>query len=175
MSGVSIVRRIGQIILLVALQVLLLNKINLFGYVTPMLYIWITIKMDSSCSRNGLMLISFFTGLCVDIFTGTPGMHAAAITLLAFVQPYIIKLFASYDRRELMIPGMDSMRKGPFVGYVSLSVLVHHLFYFILKSIPVADWSMLISKVIFSAALTVLLIVVVEMSFVKNANKKSRR
>ena len=56
-----------------------------------------------------------------------------------------------------------------------INTLIHHLLYFVLKSIPVADWSMLISKVIFSAALTVLLIIVVEISFVKSAGKKSRR
>lgn len=175
MGTIAVFKKIGQVFLLVALQVLILNKINLFGYVTPLVYIWVTIKIDNSYSRNAILLISFLTGLAVDIFTGTPGMHAAAITLLAFVQPNLVKLFVSYDRRELMIPSIDTMRRGPFIGYVSLCTLIHHLLYFVLKSIPVADWSMLISKVIFSAALTVLLIIVVDISFVKSAGKKSRR
>ncbi|MBO7259905.1 MAG: rod shape-determining protein MreD [Bacteroidaceae bacterium] len=175
MGAISIFRKIGQIILLVALQVLIFNKINLFGYVTPLLYIWVTVKIENSYSRSAILLFSFFTGLAIDMFTGTPGVNAAAITLLAFLQPYILKLFVLYDRRELMIPGADTMKRGPFIGYVSLCAIVHHLFYFILKSIPVADWSMLMSKVVFSAALTVLLIVVIEISFVKNSNKKGRR
>ena len=86
MGTIAVFKKIGQVFLLVALQVLILNKINLFGYVTPLVYIWVTIKIDNSYSRNAILLISFLTGLAVDIFTGTPGMHAAAITLLAFVQ-----------------------------------------------------------------------------------------
>lgn len=175
MGSLSVFKKIRQIILLVALQVLILNKINLFGYVTPLLYIWSIVKIENTYSRNTLLLLAFFTGLAVDMFTSTPGMNAAAVTLLAFVQPYLLKLFVSYDRREQMTPGIYSMKRGPFIGYVSLCAVVHHLFYFILKSIPVADWSMLISKVVFSATLTVLLIVVIEVSFVKNANKRSRR
>lgn len=174
MEAISILKKIGQIILLVLLQVLLLNKINLFGYVTPMLYIWITIKAANNISQSGLLLLSFFTGLAVDMFTGTPGMNSAAITLLAFLQPFIFKLFVTYDRREQIIPSIDTMRRGPFIGYVTLCVIIHHLFYYVLKSIPVADWSMLIAKVLFSTVLTVLLIVVVEGSYVKNAKRGKR-
>ena len=60
MEAISLLKKIGQIILLVLLQVLLLNKINLFGYVTPMLYIWITIKAANNISQSGLLLLSFF-------------------------------------------------------------------------------------------------------------------
>ena len=56
MEAISLLKKIGQIILLVLLQVLLLNKINLFGYVTPMLYIWITIKAANNISQSGLLL-----------------------------------------------------------------------------------------------------------------------
>ena len=58
-----------------------------------------------------------------------PGMNSAAITLLAFLQPFIFKLFVTYDRREQIIPSIDTMRRGPFIGYVTLCVIIHHLFY----------------------------------------------
>lgn len=160
-----------QFLLLVAVQVLVLNQINLFGYVTPMLYILFTIKYRSNTNRSLILLLSFLLGLSVDLFSGTPGMHSAAITLVAFLQPIVMRLFISYDRRDVVIPSISSMHFVPFVGYVSALTLIHHLFYFLLKSIPVSDFSLLLAEVSLSMLLTVIIIVVLDISFAREPNR----
>ena len=83
METISFFKRLLSLVLLVLLQVLMLNRINLFGYVTPILYIMMILKLDSGMSRGSILLWGFFIGLSVDIFSNTLGMHAAAATLLA--------------------------------------------------------------------------------------------
>lgn len=158
---------------IVLLQALLLNKINLFGYVTPLFYIWMIVRMDSSMSRNSILLWSFFLGLSVDIFSGTPGLNAASATMLGMIQPVIVKLFIPLDRYEFFIPSSATMGGRKFTGYLMLLVLLHHALFFILRSIPLGDWSVLVVKVLLSALLTILIMLTAEYAFAGTASKRS--
>ena len=71
---------------LLLLQVLVLNNVYILdGYATPLLYIYLVLKMNSDVSRNALMGWAFVLGLAVDLFSDTPGMNAAASMLLFFI------------------------------------------------------------------------------------------
>jgi len=146
----------------VLLQVLFLNRINLFGYVTPLFYIWMIARFDSSMSRTSILLWAFFLGLSIDIFSGTPGLNAAAATLVAMFQPGIVKLFVPLDRHDVLLPCSASMGGRQFAGYLLLITALHHTVYFILLSIPLGDWTVLVLKVVFSTLLTFLFMLVAE-------------
>lgn len=173
METVSFIRRTGTLLGLVLLQVLFLNRIALFGYVTPLFYIWMIVRFDSSMSRSAILLWSFILGLFIDMFSGTPGLNAASATLLAMLQPGMVKLFVPVDRHDIMVPGSLSMGGRPFAGYLLLSTVFHHTVYFILRSIPLGDWHVLILKVLLSSLFTFILMIVAEYSFVVSAPKRS--
>lgn len=158
----SFILRLFTLIGLVLLQVLFLNRINLFGYVTPLFYIWMIARFDSSMSRTSILLWAFFLGLSIDIFSGTPGLNAAAATLVAMFQPGIVKLFVPLDRHDVLLPCSASMGGRQFAGYLLLITALHHTAYFILLSIPLGDWTVLVLKVVFSTLLTFLFMLVAE-------------
>ena len=158
----SFISRLFTLIGLVLLQVLFLNRINLFGYVTPLFYIWMIARFDSSMSRTSILLWAFFLGLSIDIFSGTPGLNAAAATLVAMFQPGIVKLFVPLDRHDVLLPCSASMGGRQFAGYLLLITALHHTVYFILLSIPLRDWTVLVLKVVFSTLLTFLFMLVAE-------------
>jgi len=158
----SFISRLFTLIGLVLLQVLFLNRINLFGYVTPLFYIWMIARFDSSMSRTSILLWAFFLGLSIDIFSGTPGLNAAAATLVAMFQPGIVKLFVPLDRHDVLLPCSASMGGRQFAGYLLLITALHHTVYFILLSIPLGDWTVLVLKVVFSTLLTFLFMLVAE-------------
>lgn len=158
----SFISRLFTLIGLVLLQVLFLNRINLFGYVTPLFYLWMIARFDSSMSRTSILLWAFFLGLSIDIFSGTPGLNAAAATLVAMFQPGIVKLFVPLDRHDVLLPCSASMGGRQFAGYLLLITALHHTVYFILLSIPLGDWTVLVLKVVFSTLLTFLFMLVAE-------------
>lgn len=158
----SFMNRLFTLIGLVLLQVLILNRICLFGYVTPLFYIWMIVRFDSFMKRSGVLLWAFFLGLFIDMFSGTPGLNAASATLLAMFQPAIVKLFVSLDRHDVMIPSSASMGGRSFAGYLLLMTTLHHTVYFILRSIPLGDWTVLVLKIVFSTLLTFILMLVAE-------------
>lgn len=173
METVSFIKRLGTLIGLAALQILVLNRICLFGYVTPLLYIWMILRFDSSMSRNSVLLWSFFLGLAIDLSTATPGLNTAAATLLGMMQPGLVQLFATHDRHDVLVPGVASMGVGPFSEYLILATVIHHSVYFLLRSIPLGDWSALAAKVVFSALLTFVFMLVIGLSSRNSANRRS--
>ena len=168
----SFMRRLFALIGLTLLQVLFLNRICLFGYVTPLFYIWLIIKFDSSMKRYSTLLWAFFLGLIIDLFSGTPGLNAASATLLAMFQPGFVKLFVSLDRHDVLVPGSASMGGRQFAGYILLMIALHHTVYYILRSIPLGDWTVIVLKVVFSTLLTFILMLVTERVLNGPANKR---
>ena len=117
--------------------------------------------------------IKIFLGLVIDVFSGTPGLNSASATLLAMFQPGLVKLFVSMDRHDVLVPGSDSMGGRPFAGYLLLMAAIHHTVYFILRSIPLGDWTVLVLKVVFSVVMTFILMTVAEHSFSNTGSKRS--
>lgn len=173
MGSVPFIRRLLTLVLLAALQVLFLNRICLFGYVTPLFYIWMIARFDSSMSRSSILTWAFVLGLLIDMFSATPGLNAASATLLAMFQPGLVKLFVTLDRHDVFVPGSISMGGRQFAGYLLLLTLLHHTVYFILRSIPLGDWSVLVLKVVFSALLTFIFMLVAEHVSVASGQKHS--
>lgn len=155
-------RRFGTFVFVALMQILFLNRISLFGYVTPLFYIWLIVRFDSYMKRTSMLLWAFSLGLVLDMFSGTPGLNAASATLLAMVQPGIVKMFVQTERYEQLFPSSATMGGRPFAGYLLLMTVLHHTTYFLLRSIPLGDWSVLVLKVIFSTLLTFIFMIVAE-------------
>ena len=67
-----------RFIVLVLTQVLILNHINLFGYVNPYLYILFIILYPLTGNKSLLIALGFILGLTMDMFGDSGGIHAAA-------------------------------------------------------------------------------------------------
>ena len=86
---------------LILLQVYVLNRIpHLHRFITPYLYFLFILWLPFSVSRQWLLLIGFITGLTLDYFTTTPGLHAAACLLIAYVRPFLITILTPKDSTE---------------------------------------------------------------------------
>lgn len=88
------IQRIQWLVFLVLLQVLVLNYVHIGQYATPLFYIYFILKFHTDTGRKELMLWSFAIGLCIDIFSNTPGMNAAALFYwLSAVRFYCVASF----------------------------------------------------------------------------------
>jgi len=168
----TLVSNIMRFILLIPLQVLVLDNINLGGFVNPYLYVLFILLLPFEIPGWAMLFLSFFMGLGVDMFSGTPGMHAAASTLMAFVRPLVIRSVGiSRDIDPGMEPSIASMGFSWFFMYALILVFVHH---FALFTIEVFRFSGLFSvflRTLYSTLLTMALIIIMQYLF----GKPSRR
>lgn len=154
--------RMGWFAGLALLQVLILNNVHIGGMATPFLYIYFILKFASGTSRSALMLWGFFLGLTIDIFSNTPGMNAAATTLLAFARPAFLRLFMPRDLPDNIVPSFKTMGAFPFLKFVVISILLHHLALLTIEFFSFISLPMLLLRVVTCALLTFMCIMAIE-------------
>ncbi len=157
-----LIRRSIWFVVFLLAQILLLSKIHLFHYATPFLFIYFIMQFPKSYSRIGLLLWGFFMGLFVDISNNTPGVTACALTIVAFVQPYLLEYFAPNDTYDIELPSIRTMTTQRFFRYaIAMTGLFCVLFFTfeVFNLYNFVDWLL---RVILSTALTIIFILVLE-------------
>lgn len=138
-------------IFLVLLQVLLFNNIRFSGYVNPYIYIMFILLLPIEIPAWLLLIISFFTGLIIDLFSGSPGMHTSATVLAGFIRPYVLRIISPRDGYE---PGSDPSMViygfRWFLIYTLIIVLFHHTALFYLEVFRFTDFFRTLLRVLLS-------------------------
>lgn len=121
---VQTLQRVVWFVVLVLVQAEVLNHVHIMGYATPVVFIYYILVLNSEIPRKSLLFQAFLLGLCVDLFSNTPGMHAAASTLLAFMRRPLLQTQMLRETTDDYEPGIRSMGFAPFLRYVSSAVLL---------------------------------------------------
>ena len=159
----SILRFALIFILLILLQVLLFNNIQFSGYVNPYVYIMFILLLPVEIPSWVLLLLSFATGLIMDFFTGSPGMHTSATVLAGFVRPYVLRLVSPRDGYESgSDPSMLIYGFRWFLSYTLLIVLIHHTTLFYFEVFRFADFFRTMLRVILSTLFSMTFILLIE-------------
>jgi rod shape-determining protein MreD len=159
----SIIRYTIIFIILILFQVLLFNNIQFSGYINPFIYVMIIILLPVEISPWLLLTISFFTGLTIDFFSGTPGMHASATVLSGFIRPYILRLISPRDGYEPgASPSMVIYGFRWFLFYTIIIIFIHHFALFFLEVFRFADFYRTLLRVLLSSFFSVAFILLAE-------------
>lgn len=157
-----------RFVLFILVQVFILFKMPpLHRFITPYLYFLFILWLPFNLPRSSLTLIGFFFGLSLDYFSRTPGLHAAACTLIAYVRPFIISLLISQEGadKNYISPSITSMGWAPYAVYVLVLTLLHHTWLVFLEWMNFGSFMYFLGKVVASAAVSFLLIILTEMLF----------
>ena len=147
---------------LMALQIFVLNNIYLGGVFNPYLYVLVILALPIELSALAILLIGFFTGFTLDLFTHTMGMHTMALTLTAFMRPKVLELVAPRDGFEFGASvNVRDMGWGKYSVYALLLVFPHHFLLFILEAFSTGLIWLAIQKTILNTILTFALILLV--------------
>lgn len=159
---VNAIRRAGEFVALCIIQAIVLNKIHLFDCATPLLLVYFVLTFPRGYPRGGMLLWSFLLGLSTDILTDTPGIAAASMTLVAFIQPYYIELFMPRDAADDLTPSAQTFGKLKYVTYSATLTVLYCLVFYALETFNFLNPLRYIMCVGGSAVLTVLLIFTIE-------------
>ena len=163
--------------LFILLQVFLLDKIPPINeFIVPILYFLFILWLPFNISKTQLLLLGFLFGFVLDIFTKSPGLHASACTLIAYIRPFIIHLLMPKETYETnyIEPSIISMGFLPYMIYVLILTIMHHFYLILLEWISFGDFVFFIGKLIASTGISMLLILITEMLSPRNIKSKSR-
>ena len=122
-----------QFILLVLAQVLLFDKIKLFGYLNPIVYILFVFTYPLQKEKGTFLFLSFLLGLSVDFFTNSGGSNAAATLLIAFLRLPILKIIEGNNEIDFLLFTIKKLNFLQSLTYIFALTAIHHLFLFFLE------------------------------------------
>lgn len=160
--GYSTLLRIARMAILLIVQLAILNQLHLFGYATPLLIGYMIICFDTNTSRLTALLWGFAIGIIFDIFSNTVGIGAASCTLLAFVQPYLLKLFMPRDVIDQFKPTIQTLSLQKYIFYTLSCMGVLHFCFYLLQAFTMAGLWLTIGAMVGGTLLASLLVVCVE-------------
>lgn len=171
---VEFFNRIIWFLLLLFLQVLVFNHIHILGYATPLVYIYLILLFPLGTSRWSLLLWGFLLGFCIDTFSNTPGVASSTLTMMAMIQPTLLKVFVPRDTTEELkwYPAAGTMGWGAFIRYLTCGVLLYVTMFFLLESFSFFNETILLYSIGGSTLLTILILIAFE--GIRNSRLKSK-
>lgn len=162
------IKQIFRFILFILVQALVLNHMPpLHRFVTPYLYFLFILWLPFYTGRGWVLFLGFLCGMALDLFTHTPGLHASACLVVAYLRPHLINLLVPRETKELTLgsPGIRSMGFASYFLYVIILTLFHHGWLIFLEWMSFGNWVYFLGKVFFSTLLSLLLVLITEMLF----------
>jgi rod shape-determining protein MreD len=169
----DLLKNIFRYALFIGIQVFILNRIPpLHRFITPYLYFLFLLWLPFKTPRLALTLVGFLFGLTLDSFTKTPGLHAAACTLIAYFRSFLISLMMPKEKTEISYaePSVTSMGWMPYTIYVLVLTFLHHGYIVFLEWMEFGNFWYFLGKVFSTTGISLLLVFITEMLF----NRKSR-
>lgn len=162
-----LLKNIIRFILLILFQVLVLDQILIHQLVNPYLYMLFILLLPFNLPRPGLQLLGFLLGITLDMFSNTPGLHAAACVFIAYLRPFMLNILSPQGGFEVTqrTPSVTSMGLSQFAIYVSVMVFLHNIVYFCLSVFSFADPLYLLMKILLSTAVSLMLVLIYELLF----------
>lgn len=147
----------------ILLQLLLVRNLVLFDYGFCFVYVAAILLLPYETNQTALLLAAFATGIIIDTFYNTLGIHASATVLLAYLRPLILRLQlppgAHENRIVLSIQGLGL---GAFIRYTFVLVLIHHTALFFIEAGNLTLFLPTLLRVMASAVFTTVSIVLIQ-------------
>jgi len=171
-----LVKTILRFAMFILFQVYVLDKIHLHQMVTPYLYflfiLWLPFKMQ----RTLLMALAFILGFTLDSFRHTPGFHAAACVLIAYVRPFLVNILISQEGSEANYEAPSVKSLGgllPYMIFAGVLCFLHNAWLFLLEAWQFGNIWYFLVKTLLSTAISLLLIIITELIFVRKQKFKT--
>ena len=153
-------RNIFRMFILVLFQVLVLNNIQVSGFINPYMYVLFILLLPFETPRWLLLISGFAIGISIDLFANTLGMHTSATVFMAFLRPYVLKVLVPHDEYESgTYPRLYYFGFTWFLKYSLVLVFLHHTFLFYVEVFRITFFFHTMLRVMLSTLFSVFLII----------------
>jgi hypothetical protein len=168
---IALLNYLGRGFLFLLLEWLVISRLEPGPGWAPVLYPMFFFAFPVQFSASARIVFGFTFGLILDLGLGTGGLHAAATTAMAFVQPFVLRYFLSVDERENNLkPGPKSLGWLRFLWMAFWLLLVHQFFYHFYSLFSLGAPGMLLLRWLGNTCMSLALIALVHGLFYKKKN-----
>jgi len=168
-SKITLINVLRWVVLLFV-QIFLLRNIGFYNLSTPFIYILFILVLPFNVPNLLLYILAFVTGLTIDAFYDTLGVHASACVVLAFARISFISISLNREAVDEPEPSLGNMGFRWFALYALLCIFLHHLIVFFLEAFKFSEFSYTLGRSLLSTGLSLFIILLSEFIF---HNRKS--
>lgn len=165
-------KHIGRLVLFVLAQGLLFGQLE-FGYgIHPMIYPMFILLLPFDMRPIALMFTAFVTGIGVDFFMNTFGLHASAAVLVAYFRPELYRLFSPRDGYDMLKePTLAEWGVSWYFKVAGITVFIHHLWFFTLEYFSFSSWTIVLRNTLTSGVVSLLICFAIQVLFLKKPKR----
>ena len=155
---------------LVLVQILILNNVQLSGYINPYVYVLFILILPFETPGWLILVSAFMLGISMDVFPqgiagggSTLGIHTSATLLVAFLRPLVLRWINT--RGEYEKGTEPRARDYGFPWYFLYAVIIigiHHFVLFYLEDYSILHFFRTFVRFLFSLFFTLLLVLIWE-------------
>lgn len=165
MNSKTVFVNIFRWIVLLFVQIFLLRNLNFYNLSTPFIYVLFILALPFGMPNLLLFVSAFLTGLTLDAFYDTLGVHTTACVTLAFVRILFISVSVNKDAFDAPEPSIGNMGFKWFSLYAIIGIFVHHLLVFFLEAFKFSEALYTLGRCFSSMAFTLFSVLLIEFIF----------
>lgn len=142
---------------LLFLQVFVLNHVNIFGHINPMVYIVWVFLFPVRKTKGVFLILSFLLGISIDFFSDSGGINAFAITFIAYFRLPILMAVLRRSDLDYTQFNIKTLSANKIILYISILTIMHHFIVFSLEYFSFGEILNIISKTIVTSIFTILI------------------
>ncbi|MBA3828698.1 MAG: hypothetical protein H0X33_07160 [Taibaiella sp.] len=176
------VRNFLRFCIIMLLQLLILNKITLrwwlqpsgFPIFIPYVYPLFILLLPFEITVPLLLVLGFITGITMDTFMNTAGLHACATVLIAYLRTNVLNALLPKNLSEYanQSPSIKNMGWVPFLVYGGFLILLHHIVFFTIELWNLSNVGYLMLKILASSVTSMLFIIVYLLLFTRQSGSR---
>lgn len=170
--GKIIIVNIIRFIVVILLQVVLFKNMGYYNMATAYPYIFFIFLLPIGLPNLLLFVISFLTGLTIDAFYDSVGVHAAACVGLALFRIFFHQITVEVDMKDSFhTPSLGGMGFKWFLSYAFFGTFVHHFFLFLIETFTFSNFLYTLASIVLSSIFTTCVLMLMSLLVYK---RKSR-
>jgi rod shape-determining protein MreD len=186
----SLISNIIRFVIIIGIQLFILNDKYIQGstvvgansWLKPQFYILFLLMLPYRIHPLLSLVIGFVTGLVIDIYSNTYGLHCSAALLMILIRHYLLERLIQFNQRDALkyaTPSLSVLGARNFLIYTLFCTIVYNTYYHMIRV-----WSFQPNKILYTILNIVLGIIVSEILFFisqaffvqsRNRRKKVRR
>lgn len=143
-----------SLILAMAFQLLLLENVQLFGYLNPYYYPILVLLWPVKWNRALSLVVAFGLGMIMDLFENSGGLHTSALVLLAYVRPYLLQSLVARAVEEGLSVNLSSLGPTKFITFTTMGLFVFHFWLFLLEAFAWSEFFWVLIRSLVSTAVS---------------------
>jgi hypothetical protein len=151
-------------LLYVLLHLFVTRNLALFDYAFCFIYVAAILVLPYEINLTALLFIAFGTGVIVDSFDNTLGMHAAATVLTAYIRPTVLeRLFSQKVSESRINLSLNELGLSGFLSYVVIMISIHHFALFFIEASSMTLFVSTLIKALCSIVFTTFVFIILQL------------